>query len=601
MRVATLAVALFVPVVALAQQPNPPSIPANRPPMAGNQRADSANSEKGRIEGHVSNQAGEPLRRATVTAMRGPSQGEVMTAASLTRLTGETDAQGNFVFEDLDSGRYSINVQRSGYVNGSQMVAVAGGTAKVELILAQGGLIAGKVLDEVGEPFRRARVTVYRKRYINSQWTLMQAQGGAADDDGAFAIGGLAPAKYYVSAEDSQAAVLSNALNGVRQASSPQPSEAYVTTYYPGVTDLPSASGFELSAGAEVRGIEIRLKKMPAFRVRGKAVFSSGSIPESLSILYLTPLGESTGAAALSRNPARLRPDGGFEFSRVAPGRYALSYTRSSTTGLVGRANVTVTDRDVENVLLEVGTGADISGTFHLPAANTTRAQAGAPQQPQQGQPPQASQLPPNAQQRRNPSILISSVDAVPTGSAQARAEENGSFVLKGVGPGTYRVAVSGLPAGMYVKSVRYAGQTSTGMVIDVASGSAGALDINVDADAADVSGTVRDSNGSAIPRAVVVLWHPGDTPSAAPRYAATSQSDQSGSFRLQNAPPGDYMILAWEQIEGVDSAMLGAPELLNAFSSSATSVTLDPNGHFTVTLKTIPKEAAEKEAAKIR
>jgi hypothetical protein len=270
----------------------------------------------------VSSQAGQPLRKASITAIRSPSPGELITAENVTRLVGETDAQGDFVFDDLEPGRYSINAQRSGYVSGGQAIVLATGTVRVALKLAQGGLIAGRVVDDEGEPFRRARLTVYRKRYVNSRWVLMPSQSASTDDDGNFAIGGLPAGKQYLSAEDSQAAALSSAMTGARQTSQQQPAETYVTTYFPGVIDPASATGVEIAPGAEVRGIELRMKKFRTYAVRGKAS-SSGALSQGL--LSIVPLGgDGLTTQPLLRNPARLNQDGAFEANRLAPGRYAI-------------------------------------------------------------------------------------------------------------------------------------------------------------------------------------------------------------------------------------------------------------------------------------
>jgi hypothetical protein len=303
----------------------------------------------------------------------------------------------------------------------------------------------------------------------------------------------------------------------------------------------------------------------------------------------------------MSRGTARLRAgDGAFEFNHLQPGRYAISYTAmtNGTANLRGTANVTVTDRDVENVLLELGPGADITGKIHIPGAEQPRPQQTGARQQQQGQPSQGNQQGPSTQWGPRGAISLGPVDPVPMASSNSRVEEDGTFLLKGVVAGRYQVRVIGLSAGMYVKSLRYAGQEQNGMILDVASGSPGTLDINVAADAADVSGRVQDANGTAIPRAIVTLWQPGDQPSAAPRYFALSQSDQGGSFRIQSVPPGDYQILAWEQI---DSSFLGSPELFNLFSGSATPVKLEPSGHSNVDLKAVTKEDSDKETAKFR
>src|ERR1700732_2409961 len=78
-------------------------------------------AEKARVEGQITNLAGEPLKKAMVRLQGNfvgslPPGGQPAMPASY---SSETDAAGHFVFEEVDPGRYTLSAERSGYVRGT--------------------------------------------------------------------------------------------------------------------------------------------------------------------------------------------------------------------------------------------------------------------------------------------------------------------------------------------------------------------------------------------------------------------------------------------------------------------------------------------------
>ena len=72
---------------------------------------------------------------------------------------------------------------------------------KVVIGLPRGSVIAGRIVDEFGEPLTGAQVSVQRYAYVNGMRQLRPAgQGDRTDDQGAFRVFGLPPGEYYVSA-----------------------------------------------------------------------------------------------------------------------------------------------------------------------------------------------------------------------------------------------------------------------------------------------------------------------------------------------------------------------------------------------------------------
>lgn len=74
--------------------------------------------------------------------------------------------------------------------------------------------------------------------------------------------------------------------------------------------------------------------------------------------------------------------------------------------------------------------------------------------------------------------------------------------------------------------------------------------------------------------------------------------ADQSGGFRFQNLPPGDYRIAAREEIEPGVAAI---PEFRARFDSTASAVKLSARDHAGAGLKLVKKAAIEAEAPRLR
>src|SRR5579864_3555742 len=161
---------------------------------------------RSRIEGKVVSPVGVSLSKATLRlqAMKPASDSEPRPSGSgaSQSYTGETDASGNYVFENIEPGSYSLFAERSGYVRGlyigsasnpQGLFTLGAGQAMdgIAIELTPQGIIAGKVTDRDGDPMERARVTAYRRTYVAGHWQFQFVQGTPAALDGSFQIGGL--------------------------------------------------------------------------------------------------------------------------------------------------------------------------------------------------------------------------------------------------------------------------------------------------------------------------------------------------------------------------------------------------------------------------
>ncbi len=153
--------------------------------------------EPGKVSGRLTNaNTNEPLRKAKVSLRPDDPAKTVYTVVS--------DAEGRFHLDDVDPGRYTVEAEKEGFVRAEgPPIAIdlkAGkDTSDVNLKLTQQGIIAGRVLDDEGEPASGLMVTALRNNYINGHKQLMPVMNGMpiqTNDLGEYRLSGLAPGRY---------------------------------------------------------------------------------------------------------------------------------------------------------------------------------------------------------------------------------------------------------------------------------------------------------------------------------------------------------------------------------------------------------------------
>src|SRR6185369_901614 len=115
----------------------------------------------GVLRGQVMASTGVPIRRAQVRAMSMEGAGGGVTS---------TDNEGRYEIKDLPAGRFNITASKGGFVTGqfgqrrptdpgTPIELTDGQTAeKVNFTLSRGSVIAGKIVDDGGEPVSGTQV-----------------------------------------------------------------------------------------------------------------------------------------------------------------------------------------------------------------------------------------------------------------------------------------------------------------------------------------------------------------------------------------------------------------------------------------------------------
>jgi hypothetical protein len=244
--------------------------------------------------------------------------------------------------------------------------------------------------------------------------------------------------------------------------------------------------------------------------------------------------------------------NGAFDISGIASGSYIVSTSFGEMREFTGYVPIEVAGADLNGITLNASRGYDVPGRLVIDTGLSNITQP-------------ASRLVPGL--LRNPFMGLP--PAQPLGTPGPNVAEDGSFVIKSVATGDYRVFVrdrfgSTLPDAFYLKSVRFGASDvlADGVHIDGQTGEE--LEVVLGTDVATVSGTVVNQRQEPIPNAVVaVIPYPiGSERRDLDKNGAT---DVSGKFQVHGIAPGDYMVFAW------DNAEFGAwlnPEFLRTYES---------------------------------
>jgi hypothetical protein len=517
---------------------------------------------------------GQPVPRAMVT-LRGQMRiaspnavtpdAIVAARANTPIFTAETGSDGGFAFEQLVPGPYTMVIQKNGYRDENRSLPLAPGQKLSDLTISllQQGMIAGKITDDAGDPLPQASVTVLQRAYLRGRWELTIAGTGVAGADGSYAIY-VPPGRYYVSAARTER----------RTVATDASTSTLVTTYFPSATTAATGATIDIASGTENRGVNIRMQRVEGFRVTGKVV-AGGNLLAQGQLTLRSAGGMNTITASQTYGTQLQALEGAFQFARVVPGTYLLWLQSGRPDArIVASQMITVTDKDITDITLQAGPGAQIAGVV--------RNESGTPL--------------PNVR----PFILfVPEGEYTPSSESDIRPQADGSFQMTDVGPGAYRFRVGTLAARTYVKAIRYNSQDVTRKPIIVEVGANGSVEIVLASDGSDVTGVVRNEKGEVMPGVSVALWKPGLAADGSAHLGFTATSGTDGSFRIPSVPPGEYRAAAWE---GLSLEMPSAQEFRVQFEDDrAARVRVLPGSQQTVELKPIPRAAGETAAAKLQ
>jgi protocatechuate 3,4-dioxygenase beta subunit len=524
------------------------------------------------IAGMVVKLAGsEPLKRATIQLESTDDRTHSISTV--------TDAGGRFQLKGIAAGRYRLKVLRHGFVTqeygqktpndpGSALTLSPGQDVKDLLFrLIPSAVIAGRIIDEDGEPLPWAQVIALREVYAEGKRKLAPETMVATNDLGEYRLFGLRPSRYFISASYKPNEHLTGS-GGMIQASDDASSEqGYVPSYYPGSPDPAKAVALTIKAGEEIPSVEILLRPVTVFSVRGRVVNMVSRRSSPGVMVQLVP--QSTGLAwNLPLHPTNLeKPDGMFEIRDVLPGSYTLiAYWFDEGKRYQARQTFEVGNSDVDGVTLLIAPGVPVYGHVIW-----------------EGQP---------SLERGELSVSLSGADTEYAWGGSARVMTGDMFTLRDVSEGAYRLSVSGQSRDCFVKSVRYGTTEALDDGFIVRRGTDATLEVALSSRGAHIQGTVADADH--LPAAGVwVVLVPDEARRSQSRLYEARTTDQYGHFDLRGITPGNYKLFSWEEVE---QGAWEDPEFLKSFEDKGEKIVVQEGDSKSIDLVTIKTPSTEQQ-----
>ncbi|HET9219418.1 MAG TPA: carboxypeptidase-like regulatory domain-containing protein [Terriglobia bacterium] len=509
-----------------------------------------------------------------------------------------TDAEGKFAFKNLAAGTYRVMAVANGFVRqeygqrsqngqGTPIVLAANQNMKeIALRLTPAGTVSGRILDENGQPALGIPVQLLRQTYNVTGRTYQAVGTTAADDRGQYRLFGVPPGRYYLNIGNPPGPIRMVAPAGVGVIGGQLAGgTAYAFSYFPGVADASQAVMIEVKSGQEV-SFDMTARRQQTYRVRGTLLDSRTGQPPAGNVQvmlgYRTPMG---GAGSFSSGRNYDPATGRFELLNVIPGQYVVQaqIQEAMPTPVTspqqieerlaaqamqpsGRAPITVTDRDVENVAITLNTATTLTGKIAV-----------------EGQ--ALSTLTGIDRIRVNLRAAQDGIPVVSAGQQPAPAVigADGTFRIVGMREGEFTAQVAALPPGFYVKSIQYGGSDILNNPFRFSGSASGSVDVIVRPGSARVSGVVTDARSQIAPGVQAVLVPEQRTRTDLYRTATT---DQTGRFNFTNVTPGQYRIFCWEAFE---PGMQFDPEALKKSEQQGKLIQVAEASDQNLDLKVIP------------
>ena len=518
------------------------------------QTRDPVTEKKGTavLKGHVKTADGRVLRRAQIS-VRGTGLPNARTAS--------TGLEGEFEIRELPAGRYTITASRSGFLSsqygqrrsgdqGKPLEVADGATIEsIDFALDRAGVISGRVTDETGEPVANASVYNLQAQFFRGRRQFVPVATGlpghaTTDETGLYRLTPVPPGDYVIVATFRETWVSDD---------KEKQTLGYAPSYFPGTASVADAQRIKIVAGQEAAAIDFSLVPGRTAAISGTVTAVDGAPLGGADVVLrqemMGPMGGSVGFPGRARTAA----DGAFKLRNIAPGEYIVEAT--GTAGDRGNESasmpLTVLGPDIDGLILRADAGGLVAGRVVTDSGDALPAST--------------------ARVVTQSATFVRSSTAVPP-VEDGLAGPDGRFIRRGpTGPAFVRIG--GLPAGWALKRVQIGEREVTDVPIDIRAGlTLPDVTVVITKRLGGIGGTVTDAQGRPADGPVVLFpadaakWHEavGSLRSARP--------DQAGKYRFDTVRPGDYLIIAVEQME---SWQVNDPEVLAALRDRATKVTI--------------------------
>jgi len=488
----------------------------------------------------------DKLPNASISGVvRDASTGQPLAKYSVYSFQGKgwestTDESGRYRLADIPAGSFQFSAraaERFGSETTKRVTLAGRDLDGIDFRIVVEGSISGKVIDEYKEPVPDAFVHLVSKEYFLGTVVYYFRASARTDDRGQYTLTQVAAGHPYL--------IVVDRFPGSLQAHSDAPLDpklrrrVLARTWYPNSPDKDSATTILIQTAEHREAVDIQIKKSPSYCIAGTLEGPKGPAELRFNIEALQPSSgiSHAGGSYVAFPHGSTGSDGKFRICDLTPGSYRFTaIDRPSGSGLNPEfrsfvaTNLTITDRDLQGLKFTAGPGVPLEGEVVLDGPT--------PEEPLKA--------------RLN--IWLQPLLRTTIGeNSSARPDIPGSFSFPSLPLDDYAIRVVGVPRGLYVKDITYAGRSIKDEVLHFGSAMPGAgLRVVVERDGGTLNASVADKDGNPLSDMHVILF-PDEIPSEAAfaERVSSGLTDQAGQYQSAALAPGKYYIGATK--EGFD------------------------------------------------
>jgi protocatechuate 3,4-dioxygenase beta subunit len=524
-------------------------------------------------------------------------------------LTTTTNDAGHFQFASVPPGEYRLYASRAnGYTPAEYgqrspsgegiSIQIDGGRpySGIRLSMAPTGAIGGRVMLATDEPAVYARVGLMRAAYRDGNPIWIFAEATTTDDRGEYRFYAIPPGKYWISGQPwdsrstripytSEPTVYPNRFAGQQSMGAPMVIERVLESgqtveefiqrvYYPGTSEEKAARTIVVHSGEQVQGIDFSIagSTVSSRRMRGTILDGESGMPASGAIVRLVP--RQLQGAALTIPSTTTGTDGTFEVKGMTNGAYSVLVNFGT-----GNAYMTIDAGagDVEGVKLATMKGMDVF--WHVTYEEGVVDPAATPLRVALVRDPDIIGPPPVN------GVMTAGWVGPPQGIITPQSQSVGDgFVLRNVPPGEYRLRLSNVPDGAYLKSLRRGGEDVLRDGVKILSASSTPIEIVLGLNSGKLDGHVVNKSKQVEGNVPVVLVPAFDRNRGDLYHKVVT--DAKGAFRITGVAPGQYKLFSWEDV--LDGAWRD-PDFLRNYEALGVSVNVEAARSATTEVEVIP------------